>query len=230
MRPIFNFQFSIFTRRKNAKHFSAPGHEASLQPTTYNPQPNSGFSLIEMLVSMALFTVVVTMAVGALLVLISANLKAQNTQEAVSNIQFALDSMAREIRTGGAYYCSSGTETAGNLFVVQDCSKGKYLSIIEGGKSLTKGLGNNRIAYRYNSTSLSVERKIGSGAWVRLTNPNVRITSMHFNVNNSALKRSTNNIYQPNVTIFIKGEVIGVKDTSSSFVLQTTVTKRSLDI
>lgn len=189
-----------------------------------------GFSLIEVLVSMALFIVVLTIGVGALLVLISANSKAQNMQSAVSNIQFALDSMAREIRTGNGYYCSSGTETTGDYLVVQDCNKGTYLSIIEGGKSLSADTVNRRIAYRYNSSAQSVERKVGNGSWVSLTDSSVAITAMHFNVSNSANKEDGGNLLQPNATIYISGMITGVGDTSTEFTLQTTVTQRTLDL
>ena len=185
--------------------------------------------MIELLVSMALFIVVITMGVGALMVLINANSKAQNINDSVSNIQFALDSMAREIRTGYAYYCSSGTETTGDINVHQDCNKGTYLSIIEGGKSLTHGDDNRRIAYRYNSSDQSIERKIGSGSWIRLTNPDIAVTGMHFNVANSEPKEDGNEL-QPNVTIYMSVSVEGVDGTGSSFRLQTTVTKRVLDL
>lgn len=189
-----------------------------------------GFSLIEVLVSMALFIVVLTIGVGALMVLISANSKAQNMQAAVSNIQFALDSMAREIRTGNGYYCSSGSETTGDYTVVQDCDKGTYLSIIEGGKSLSAGSVNRRIAYRYNASAQSVERKIGNGIWVSLTDSSVAITSMHFNVSNSANREDGGNDLQPNATIYISGMITGVGETSTQFTLQTTVTQRTLDL
>lgn len=208
----------------------------------FETQPNrshqSGFTLIELLVSMSLFIVVLTMAVGSLLVLINSNAKAQNMQAAVSNVQFALDSMAREIRTGYSYYCSNGTETTGGIGTVNNCSsKGTYLSIIEGGQSLSQGLSNKRIAFCYDSGSQAVYRKVGSGsgscgsgAWLRLTDPSVQITGMHFSVRNTETKTTGSNSLQPNVTIYIEGEVTGLGETDSSFVLQTTVTQRVLDL
>lgn len=199
------------------------------KPSTSYPK-QKGFSLIELLVSVALFTVVLTIAIGALMVLISANVKAQNIQDAVSNIQFSLDSMAREIRTGNGYYCTSGGETTGDYKVVQDCNKGTYLSIVEGGKSLSAGAVNRRIAYRYNTAAQSVERKIGNGSWISLTSNTVSITSMHFNVTNSANREDGGNSLQPNVTIYINGMVTSVGDTSTNFTLQTTVTQRTLDL
>lgn len=193
---------------------------------------NQGFSLIEVLVALSLFIIVLTMAVGSLLVLISANAKAQNIQAAVGNVQFALDSMAREIRTGYAYYCSttSATDITGSFDQVNDCDKGIYLSIIEGGESLTKGTTNSRIAYRYNSTNRSIERKLGTGSWLPLTDLSVRIDSMFFNVSGTPTHSLDGSIVQPNVTIYIVGSMAGIDNTSSSFTLQTTVTKRVLDI
>lgn len=221
---MFGFSFQILSLQKILNLFSVSEHKLLLATK------QKGFSLIELLVSMALFTVVLTMGIGALLVLINANAKAQNTQESVSNIQFALDSMAREIRTGFAYYCSSGSETTGDITTHQDCNKGTYLSIIEGGKSLTAGAENRRIAYRFNSSEGSIERKVGSGSWANLTTPTINITAMHFNVANTASKEDGSNLLQPNVTIFIAGEVVGIANTGSEFMMQTTVTKRVLDL
>lgn len=197
---------------------------------------SAGFSLIELLVSMGLFIVVLTIGIGALLVLISTNLKAQNIQDAVGNVQFALDSMTREIRTGYSYYCAASTPGVPptGLNQVASCSSGTYLSIIEGGESLTEGadLSEKRIEYRYNASAHSIERRIRSqnAAWVRLTSPNVSIDAMHFNVNGAAQKTDSADLSQPNATIFISGTVTGVSNTSSTFTMQTTVTQRVLDI
>lgn len=188
--------------------------------------------MVELLVSLALFIVVLTMGIGSLLVLINANAKAQNIQSAVGNVQFALDSMAREIRTGSAYYCSTSAST--NIVTgfgsTSDCNKGIYLSIIEGGESLTSGGVNGRLAYRYNATAHSIERKIGNGSWYRLTEPGVSIDAMHFNVTNSRPGVQAGSGLQPNVTIYITGSVAGVSGTKSSFSIQTTVTQRVLDL
>ncbi|OGG42085.1 hypothetical protein A2837_00015 [Candidatus Kaiserbacteria bacterium RIFCSPHIGHO2_01_FULL_46_22] len=199
----------------------------------YSINSESGFSLIEVLVSLSLFIIVITMGIGSLLVLINANAKAQNIQSAVGNVQFALDSMAREIRTGYAYYCSTSasTDVTGGFDQTSDCDQGIYLSVIEGGDSLTESATNNRLAYRYNSGSQSIERKIGTGSWISLTDPAVSIDEMHFSVNDSETRSSpTASIIQPNVTIYIKGSIAGVSETNADFTLQTTVTKRVLDL
>lgn len=208
----------------------------ALLPSKNRFKASAGFSLIELLVSMALFIVVLTIGIGALLVLISTNLKAQNIQDAVGNVQFALDSMAREIRTGYSYYCASNANVSpGGYSSVSSCNQGTYLSFIEGGESLTGGVNNNRLAYCYASSA--IWRKIGSNVsscggsgWVRLTSPSVSITDMHFNVGGTDQKLATNDTVQPNVTIYITGTVTGVSNTSSTFNIQTTVTQRLLDL
>jgi type II secretory pathway pseudopilin PulG len=233
MKSGFRSQVSGFSPvRKNAEHFSVP-----LGTKNFKLKTSGGFSLIELLVSMGLFIVVLTVGIGALLVLISSNLKAQNIQESVSNVQFALDSMAREIRTGYSYYCSSAVPVnpPDGSEDVASCDRGGYLSIVEGGKSLTGDNPDHRIAYCFAGNA--IWRKLGTSGgscggsgWVRLTSPNVSIDAMHFNVHNAGRKLLVDNDYQPNVTIFISGTVAGVSNTSADFTLQTTVTQRVLDL
>lgn len=70
-------------------------------------RPTAGFTLIEMIVSLGIFAVVITMAVGSLLVLVVSNERIQGEQSVMTNLAFALDSMTREVRTGYNYYCDS---------------------------------------------------------------------------------------------------------------------------
>jgi len=72
-----------------------------------SPTSQFGFTLIEMIVSLGLFSIVITISVGALLVLIATNEQLQAEQSVMTNLSFALDSMTREIRTGTNYYCAS---------------------------------------------------------------------------------------------------------------------------
>lgn len=65
-----------------------------------------GFTLVEMIVSIAIFTIVAVIAVGALLKIIDANKKAQSLKTTINNVHYLLDSMSREVRTGSRYYCS----------------------------------------------------------------------------------------------------------------------------
>jgi prepilin-type N-terminal cleavage/methylation domain-containing protein len=190
-----------------------------------------GFTLVELLVSLSLFTVVVTMSMGTLLVLIDANAKAQNMQEVMTNLTFALDSMTREIRTGRAYYCpstpSSIYSTVPSEDATNDCTEKTAISIVEGGSSLT-GAGNPRIAYRY--IDGSIERRVGTGAWIPLTSNTVTITNMYFTVTGSDGYQATGDTTPPTVTVFIEGTAGDLESVDTSFSVETTITRRLLDI
>lgn len=188
--------------------------------------PNAGFSLIELLVSMTIFTLVMVMGVGALLVVVDSNAKAQSLQDVMTNFTFAMDSMTREIRTGRGYYCWSGSSPGSiSESATLDCTTNAAISIVEGGSSLT-GVGNPRIAYRYNSTDQSIERSLGGGSWLRITPDEVAITTMYFSVAGS----TTGDDEQPTVTIYMEGEAGALPGLDSSFAIQSTITKRLLDI
>jgi prepilin-type N-terminal cleavage/methylation domain-containing protein len=71
------------------------------------PLKNSkrGFTLVEMMVSLAIFMVVAVVAVGSLVRIVGLNRQAQSLQSSVNNISFSLDSMSREIRQGSNINC-----------------------------------------------------------------------------------------------------------------------------
>lgn len=75
----------------------------------FHTKHTAGFTLVEIIVSLGIFAVVAVVALGALVKIVSANRKAQTVQAAVTNINFALDAMSREMRVGRDYYCQSGS-------------------------------------------------------------------------------------------------------------------------
>lgn len=78
-----------------------------------------GFTLIEMLVAVGLFSVVMLVAVSAILSIIGNNKKAQGINNVVNNLNFAIESMVRDMKTGYLYRCdtwpipSSPNDTSG---------------------------------------------------------------------------------------------------------------------
>ena len=65
------------------------------------------FTLVEMIVSLAIFMIVAVVALAALVKIIDANAKAQTIQAAVTSLSFSMDSMSRELRSGSSVYCES---------------------------------------------------------------------------------------------------------------------------
>ena len=97
MKKVTSYKLQV-TRKDKSKKLA----------TCHLPRATSrGFTLIEMLVSLALFMVVAVIAVTALLKIVDANRKSQTLQDTVNNINFAMDSITRELRVGSAYTCGS---------------------------------------------------------------------------------------------------------------------------
>ncbi len=195
-----------------------------------------GFSLIEVLVSLSIFTIVITISVGSLMVLIDANVRAQNTQSVMTNISYALDSMTREMRTGSDYYCGAVADLPVTGESALDCANGGAgFSFNEGGQSLTGDTLNDsrRISYRLNGTTL--ERRLGNGDgdsnvnetedWSDVTSPDIEVTEVRFYSTGTTRTDASS----PTVTVYLKG-VTGDDEIQSEFNIQTTVVQQLLDI
>lgn len=81
--------------------------------STYK-KSHKGFTLIEMLVAVGLFSVVMLVAVAAILSIIGNNKKAQGINNVVNNLNFAIESMVRDMKTGYLYKCSGNWPIAKN--------------------------------------------------------------------------------------------------------------------
>jgi prepilin-type N-terminal cleavage/methylation domain-containing protein len=176
----------------------------------------SGFTLIEMIVSLALFSVVVTISVGALLVLIASNQRFQNEQSVMTNLSFALDSMTREIRTGTNYYCASRPNFStqpnftpeGSQQIFRDwdtidpsatryCEDGNDYDLSGNDNSLQgvafveggqsiTGTANTKILYFYDSNEQNIFRRISGRAAQPLLSSDITVSYAEFYVSGAA--------------------------------------------
>ncbi|MFH1947487.1 MAG: type II secretion system protein [Candidatus Magasanikbacteria bacterium] len=165
------------------------------------PFYGAGFTLIEMIVAIAVFTVVMTVTLATYLNVSDIQRKANALRVVNDNVSFALETMTREIRTNKDY---------------TDCGA-KCLSFTNDDSQM--------ITYSFNSTDNSIERDIigDSNPPLRLTSPDIKIEDLVFNIRDGVSAQE-----QPMVTIFIKasaGEKIKIKNTLN---VQTTITKREL--
>ena len=197
-------------------------------------QKNTGFTLIEMLVALSLFTIVVTIAVGAFLSLIGASKSVQGEQSVITTLTFVLDSMTREIRTGTNYYCDTRSvlddATQVSTSTVRNCTGGSDgLSFVEAGSSITAGAVSRRISYYYDnssSTNRTVMRKVGNGTPQSIVSDGITVTSAQFFVTGVDRLGLGTDVNQPTVTIILEAR----DENGATTTLQTTVTQRELDI
>lgn len=193
-----------------------------------------GFTLIEVLVSLSIFIMVITVAVGVLLTMVDANARAQNMQLVMTNLAFSIDSMSREIRTGTHYFCRSGGGSnlphQKDVRRVQDCDEGESeryaFAFREGGNSLTSDCAGKWIGYRYNATDKSIERRLCDGDWFPITSDDVDIETLTFTVTGT----DPTDAWSPLVNIYVAGRVVGTQKTESAFAMQTSVSQHLLDL
>ena len=195
------------------------------------PQKNNGFTLVEMLVALSLFTIVVTIVAGSILVLISGNQQVVGEQSVMANMSFVMDSMTREIRTGKNYYCDSSFVSQLAPDANQDCVAGNNsISFIEAGGSIT-GSNNERIAYYFDSTNKTIMRKVENSSNPQsIVSNDIYIKDAKFFVTGTkSFSDNSRDVNQPTVTI-----VITAMESSASgekpVTLQTTITQRELDL
>ncbi|MGH7175051.1 MAG: PulJ/GspJ family protein [Minisyncoccia bacterium] len=177
---------------------------------------HKGFTLIEMLVSVALFAIVMLMVASAYLIVIASNRQAQAVANASDNLAFALETMTRSIRTGTGYGCGvAGQDDSpcGGSFVFTDangCAVNYFVSgsvIYESGNGVSPCPPSNE----------------------PLTGAAVTVSSLKFYLQGSP-NTSASDYLQPHVTISVKGSVASGPNTTVPFDIETGATMRGTDL
>jgi prepilin-type N-terminal cleavage/methylation domain-containing protein len=192
-----------------------------------------GFTLVEMLVSVAIFLSVMIIAVGSLISIINANRKSQGIKSVVDNVTFAIESISRDTRNGTNYKCLGSNADADF-----NCSSGgPEVSYLPSG-------GANLVHYRFKSLGLAfgegnIQKCIETGAasgcdsnssnWQSMTAPTVNITNMVFYVLGLGKPGGVGQTdgRQPRVIITAQGVITDKDGTQTSFNLQTTASERA---
>jgi prepilin-type N-terminal cleavage/methylation domain-containing protein len=180
----------------------------------------SGFTLVEMIVSVGLFAIVMLVSVTALVALVDANRKAQALQSVINNLNIAIDGMSRSIREGSNYRC--GSSTGG------DCTAAGGGSIIYfepygGNTSQTT----DDWLYEFRNGRIYKSENGSTGGEVPITAAEVTIDTVQFYVFGS----SRTDAVQPKVMMVIKGSAGTTKaNVKTTFHVQSTAVQRILDI
>jgi len=172
-----------------------------------------GFSLVEIMVSLAIFSIVAVSAGGAFLKVVDANKKSQALKTVTNNLNYALESMSREIRTGTKFSCGQSYSPVSGA-----CSSHEYFNF--------QSQNNQIIIYRYNSSNKSLEKSIDGNSFSPVTSLSAggfSIDDMLFIVMGGVEGDSI----PSKVQISIKGSAGLQEKIKSEFTLQTSVTARN---
>src|SRR3989344_865344 len=179
----------------------------------------SGFTLIEIMVSVAIFATVMTIGAGSMLSILDANAKAQSLKSVMNNLNLALEGMSRSIRVGTTYHCGN----SGILTAVLDCDGESYFAFEKSGGD--PGNSGDQVVYKLQAGRIE-KSSDGGGSFIAVTAPEVVVEDLKFYTTGS----STTDSNQPRVLIIVRGYAGTKEKTRSDFDIQTSVTQRQLDI
>jgi len=200
----------------------------------YSATRQAGFTLVEMIVSIALFAIVMLVAVGAMLALTAADKKAQALQSVMNNLNISLDNMVRNLRMGRDFHCGPGAYAGGGTN--DDCPSGGNAVTFNCSVDVPGCENGYRWGYAYDTDGslcnlphgICENENVGpNGTWYPITSPEVNIQQMALFVVGT---QSGDNI-QPKVIIELQGQAGGGNaKTSSTFHIQATAVQRELDL
>jgi prepilin-type N-terminal cleavage/methylation domain-containing protein len=181
-----------------------------------------GFTLVEMMVAIAVFSIVMVVAMSALVNVIDANHKAQAIKTAINNVNFALEGISKDMRMGTAYKCLN---EEGVVIDDADCLSGGYGIRYRSPRAFLNGSIRDYAYYLYDGQQITscLEKKeeddCSNGPFLPITSTEVDITNMRFYLLDGEGS-------QPYVIITLSGTA-GAKDKiQTTFDLQTSVSQR----
>ncbi len=173
---------------------------------------NKGFSLLEVIVATAIFSVAVSSISAVFVVAVRTQRNVLGQQDLIDNTRYALEHMSRQIRM--ARRDETGV-----------CVGQADYTFTAGGNSLTF------IDYRgdclnYDTTGGRIRMTLNQGTPVDLTSDDIRVNILDFEVDGE----DAYDTKQPRVTIYLDAEAAGATPESSpQILLQTTVSVRNID-
>jgi prepilin-type N-terminal cleavage/methylation domain-containing protein len=182
------------------KNILVPNKKKGLPGSVFRSRKTTtGFTLIELMVSVALFAIVVMISMAAILSVVDSTKKAQSMKSVMNNLNFALETMTRSIKTGT------------NLGVIQGDSNTKSSVSVkdQNSKQLTYSLGSG----------------LAANSIVR--NGTEAITAPEVNIDNLKFFDGTIMNGQPSVIMVVQGTVKLSERVSSEFSIQTAITQRA---
>lgn len=169
---------------------------------------NTGFTLVETMVSVAIFVIVAMVITTVFITIVDANRKAQSIRLVMDNLNFSLDSMALRMREGTNYNCER-IDTDGNCNEISFKAAGTNKTVFYG--LVTNPGGSNQIG--------RCESESGTACVLEsITAPQINVERFRVLIDsNEASKRAV---------MLIRGTA-GTGRTLTEFNIQTTVSERN---
>ena len=173
----------------------------------------TGFTLIELMVSVSIFSIVLVIAMGAILTVLDANRKARTLTEVMNNLNFSMESITRSIKTG--------VEPG---LTIED---GEPVLAVTAINLESDSFNRELIEYQRRETGDGrgyLQRRVSGGLWFPITSDLLDVRKF------TVFVPLINDFDQPRTQISIQGDVRINNKISSSFIIQTTISQRKLNL
>lgn len=187
-----------------------------------------GFTLVELMVSLSLFIIVVLVLIGSLYTVNDASRKVQAMRTVMDNLNFAMESISRTVRTSEDISCSlSGVATncaiggLGSNAISMNSTLGEAQKVSY--QWVRTSVGNGRIEKQI--TALDSEgNPLGQASeWQAITSPEIDVEHMTFYVDGATLGDGV----QPSVMVQLDGVAAVVNGSPIPFSIQTYLSQRT---
>lgn len=195
---------------------------------------NKGFTLLELMVSIAIFLVVITIGIQAMLNTGNNYRKTQDLRSSMDSLSFVMEDMSRNIRLGSIYHCKAFT---GAMELPADCDSlsENSLSIafenVDGKPYDATGTNlEDQFVYRFSEVAGKgkIEKSVdGGGEFSDITPIDIDIDLSKSGFSVFGAEDPDDNV-QPSVLIRISG-TITTKNNATDFSIQTTVSQRAVE-
>jgi len=194
---------------------------------------NSGFTLLEMLIVVTLFSLLMIIGTAALLNSNAVYRKTETIRTVIDNLHFVMEDMSRSIRTGSVYNCGD-TGSGPN-----DCTSPPFMGSIRfnpvNGKpndptdDVVYGILCGSDLSACNIQKSTDGGRLGGNTFFTMTAPEIQIDGAKSGFLVFGAEPPPDS-QQPRVVIRLSGKIKNPKDQSETpFNLQTTVSQRNLD-
>ncbi len=185
-----------------------------------------GFTILEVMIAMTIFTVVVTIGIGSVLTAINQHYSTQNTRTVMDSLNYSMEDMARNIRLGFNIRCgASPLVDSSGMVVPLSCPLASDAHNIVTFNAQDGSVLSYAISTPSSGVSQILKQK-GSSAVEIVTPPEVKMdfADSGFTVRGAEPGDGA----QPSVIIRLSG-TITYKGIDSKFAIETAVTPRALD-
>jgi Tfp pilus assembly protein FimT len=202
----------------------------STQNKKYSPV--GGYTVVELVVAVGLFVTVALISSNAFLGVMSSNRKTLAVRTSMDNLNSAIESMSRKMKTGFSYHCG----VSGSVSAPQDCPSGDSYIALEG-QNGNPNISSDQVVYRLGPAGALCPspKQIcfstdGGATFFALTAapPELSIDGLAFRVYGAPADDSPSLPKQPRIVIVIIGSA-GVGISKSTFNVETTISQRIPD-